>query len=494
VTEPIEFDTLADASCEMLRSAASWYRHCATLIPEIFQMTEHPTPKLLAIDDEPQSLEFIKDALSNDGLELHTANDPQTGMEAFKRIRPEIVLLDLMMPGVRGLEVLEAIVAADPGADVILMTAHYSTESAVEAIQKGASDYLNKPLNLGRLRSRIAKLLAEADERRRTLQLDDELVDAYQFQGIVGRSPLILEVFAKIRRVAPHFRTVLITGATGTGKELVAHALHSLSPAAPGTFAVCNCAAIAETLVESELFGHVRGAFTGAMQDKVGLFEYANDGTVFLDEISELPLAAQAKLLRVLQNHEVQRVGSPVPRPLEVRVIAATNRNLRSMVGEGTFREDLYYRLTMVEIALPRLAERREDVPLLQRHFLAKFASEYKKPVAGMTRRAQTRMAMYSWPGNVRELENVLGNACMMAQGPVIDIGDLPETVRGQVGIFAGQDEVLLSLEESQKRHIARVLDYVNGNKSQAADILGVSRATIYQYLAKAKEQRGMGT
>lgn len=271
----------------------------------------------------------------------------------------------------------------------------------------------------------------------------------------------------------------------------MARALHNLSPAAPSTFAVCNCAAIAETLVESELFGYVRGAFTGATQDKVGLFEYANHGTLFLDEISELPLAAQAKLLRVLQNHEIQRVGSPVLRPVEVRVIAATNRNLRSMVGESTFREDLYYRLTMVEIPLPRLADRREDVPLLQRHFLAKFAAEYKKPVAGMTRRAQARMAMYSWPGNVRELENVIGNACMMVQGKVIDIGDLPETVRSHVAGFAAQDEIPLSLEESQNRHIARVLEYVNGNKSQAADILGVSRATIYQYLTKTKERRG---
>jgi len=454
-------------------------------------MPEHPISKLLVIDDEPQSLELIKDALSNDGLEILTANDPQTGMEIFRRTRPEIVLLDLMMPGVYGLEVLEAIIATDPGADVILMTAHYSTESAVEAIQKGASDYLNKPLNLARLRSRISKILSEAENRRRTLQLDDELVDAYQFEGIVGRSPLMLEVFAKIRRVAPHFRTVLITGATGTGKELVARALHNLSPATPSTFAVCNCAAIAETLVESELFGYVRGAFTGATQDKVGLFEYANHGTLFLDEISELPLAAQAKLLRVLQNHEIQRVGSPVPRPVEVRVIAATNRNLRSMVGESTFREDLYYRLTMVEIPLPRLADRREDVPLLQRHFLAKFAAEYRKPVAGMTRRAQARMAMYSWPGNVRELENVIGNACMMVRGKVIDIGDLPETVRSHVAGFGGQDEIPISLEESQNRHIARVLEYVNGNKSQAADILGVSRATIYQYLTKTKERRG---
>lgn len=454
-------------------------------------MTERPKVKLLAIDDEAQSLELIKDALSDEGLEILTANDPQTGLEIFRRTRPQIVLLDLMMPGVRGLEVLEAIVAADPGTDVILMTAHYSTESAVEAIQKGASDYLNKPLHIEHLRLRIAQLLAEAEDRRKTLQLDDELLDAYQFEGIVGRSPLILDVFAKIRRVAPHFRTVLVSGATGTGKELVAHALHHLSPAASGIFAVCNCAAIAETLVESELFGYVRGAFTGATQDKIGVFEYANRGTVFLDEIGEMPLPAQAKLLRVLQNQEIQRVGSPAPRSVEVRVVAATNRNLRTMVSEGKFREDLYYRLTMVEISLPRLTDRREDMPLLQRHFLAKFAAEYKKPVVGLTRRAQARLAIYSWPGNIRELENVLGNACMMVEGTVIDIGDLPETVRGPAGEFAGPDEILISLDESQKRHVMRVLEHVNGNKSQAAEILGISRATIYQFLGRAKAGSG---
>jgi DNA-binding NtrC family response regulator len=454
-------------------------------------VTERPKVKLLAIDDEAQSLELIKDALSDEGLEILTANDPQTGLEIFRRTRPQIVLLDLMMPGVRGLEVLEAIVAADPGTDVILMTAHYSTESAVEAIQKGASDYLNKPLHIEHLRLRIAQLLAEAEDRRKTLQLDDELLDAYQFEGIVGRSPLILDVFAKIRRVAPHFRTVLVSGATGTGKELVAHALHHLSPAASGIFAVCNCAAIAETLVESELFGYVRGAFTGATQDKIGVFEYANRGTVFLDEIGEMPLPAQAKLLRVLQNQEIQRVGSPAPRSVEVRVVAATNRNLRTMVSEGKFREDLYYRLTMVEISLPRLTDRREDMPLLQRHFLAKFAAEYKKPVVGLTRRAQARLAIYSWPGNIRELENVLGNACMMVEGTVIDIGDLPETVRGPAGEFAGPDEILISLDESQKRHVMRVLEHVNGNKSQAAEILGISRATIYQFLGRAKAGSG---
>ena len=450
-------------------------------------------PNLLAIDDEPQSLELIKDALSDMGLEILTADGAQTGLEIFKRARPQIVLLDLMMPGVRGWEMLEWIMAADPGAEVILMTAHYSTESAVEAIQKGACDYLNKPISLEKLRRRISLLLSEAENRRRTHELDHELLNACQFEGIVGRSPLMLDVFAKIRRVAPHFQNVLVTGPTGTGKELVARALQRLSPAASGPFAICNCSAIVETLIESELFGYVRGAFTGANQDKIGVFEFANGGIVFLDEIGELPLASQGKLLRVLQNNEIQRIGSPVLRTVEVRVIAATNRNLRSLVAEGRFREDLYYRLAMAEIALPRLMDRREDMPLLQRHFLEKFASQYNKPVTGITRRAQNRMAIYTWPGNVRELENVIANACMMVEGPVIDIGDLPEPVRGQSGDIAERDDSLAPLHEMQRRHVIRVLEHVGGNKSQAAEILGISRATVYQLLAQAKAETGTG-
>jgi DNA-binding NtrC family response regulator len=454
-------------------------------------MAEHDIPRLLAIDNEPHCLNLIKDALFDSGFEILTANEAEAGLELLKRVRPRIVILDLMMPGLQGLEMLTSILAVDPGIEVILMTAHYSTEAAVEAIQKGACDYLNKPLNPEKLRRRILQLRAEAEERHKTYRLDHELLNACQFEGIVARSPMMLEVFARIRRVAPHFRTVLVTGATGTGKELVARALHRVSPAASSPFVVCNCSAIVESLIESELFGYVKGAFTGAAQDKLGVFEYANHGTVFLDEIGELPLASQGKLLRVLQNHEIQRVGSPAPKTVDVRVIAATNRDLLSMVREGTFRADLYYRLAMVEIKLPGLVERREDLPLLERYFLKKFAAEYNKPVYGMTRRAQTRMANYSWPGNIRELENVIGNACMMVEGTIIDVGDLSEPIRGQVRDLPQQDDILISLEELQKRHTKRVLERVGGNKSQAAEILGISRATIYQLLAQTRTGSG---
>src|ERR1700690_448260 len=266
--------------------------------------------KVLVVDDEPQELELVRAALTQDGIEIFSAAGPEEGLKIFAREHPHIVLLDLMMPTMGGMEVLERMVAADPGANVILMTAHYSTDSAVEAIQKGAYDYLTKPLDVLSLQARIATLLAEAKQRQHTLELELELLKAYEFQGIIGRSPLMLEVFAGIRRVAPHFRNVLVLGPTGTGKELVARALHRLSPAGSKELAVCNCSALVETLLESELFGYVRGAFTGATQDKIGLFEYANVCTLFLDEIGNLPLPAQAKILRVLQNPEGQRVRS----------------------------------------------------------------------------------------------------------------------------------------------------------------------------------------
>ncbi|MFZ0734843.1 MAG: sigma-54 dependent transcriptional regulator [Candidatus Sulfotelmatobacter sp.] len=443
--------------------------------------------KLLAIDDDPQNLEMIRLALDRQGLEILTEQDPERGFEVFLQARPKVVLSDLVMPKITGIELLERILGVDPGAEVILITAHYSAESAVEAIQKGATDYLTKPIEIDKLRAKVSALMADAETRQKTLQLDQALIDAYQFEGLVGRSPLMLEVYAKIRRIAPHFRTVLVTGATGTGKELVARALHRLSPVGSGPFVVCNCSALVDSLVESELFGYVKGAFTGATQDKVGLFEHADKGTIFLDEIGELAPAAQAKLLRVLQNRQVQRVGSLTPRNIDVRVIAATHRNLKNMVRDGQFREDLYYRLAVVEIPLPVLANRREDLPLLERFFIEKFANEYNKPIAGLARRAQARLTTYPWPGNVRELENVIGNACMMVDGNLIDIGDLPDKLRTPLNEEIRGDETFLSLEEVQRRHVLRVLEGVGGNKARAAEILGIGRATIYQLLSKMK-------
>ena len=437
--------------------------------------------RLLAIDDDRQTLDLIRDALSQPGLEIQVADDPEAGFDTFLKLRPRIVLLDLVMPKVNGMTLLERMIAADPATEVILMTAHYSSDSAVEAIQKGACDYLTKPLSLEKLRSRVSSLIAEAEQRRRVLQLDQELLQEYQFERMISRSPLMLEVFAKIRHVAPHFRTVLVTGATGTGKELVASALHQLSPAAQGPFVVCNCSALVDTLVESELFGYVRGAFTGANQDKAGLFESAHRGTIFLDEIGELSLTAQAKLLRILQTHQVQKLGSPVAKSIDVRVVAATHRNLKEMVQEQQFREDLYFRIAMASIALPGLAQRREDLPLLEKFFIKKFSKEYQKPIAGFTRRAQAAMALYSWPGNVRELDHAVERAVLLAQGEVVHASDL--------GLHAAREGPpkldQMSLEDVESFLIKKAMERYHGNVSEAAEALGLSRSALYRRFQK---------
>ena len=443
--------------------------------------------KLLVIDPSVETLRLVEGAWSASEIEVFPAADSETGFNIFFQHRPTVVLVASVLPNLSGIEVMEQILAADPAVEVILMTDHPSTDSAVEAIQKGASNYLTKPLDLDKLRAHVERIQIDARRRERTAALDRELLNAYEFEGMIGRSPVMLDVFAKIRRVAPHFRTVLVTGSTGTGKELVAKALHRSSAAANKAFAVVNCAALVETLLESELFGYVKGAFTGALKDKIGVFEFADGGTVFLDEIGELPLAAQSKLLRVLQNEEIQRVGSPVPRTVRVRVIAATNRDLRHEIAEGRFRGDLYYRLSMVEVALPPLAERKEDIPLLERHLLAKFAAQYQKDIKGMTRRAQACLASHSWPGNVRELENVIGHACMMTANNVIDIEDLPERLRRPATAPSDQDTGFFTLEQVQQRHLLDVLQHFRGNKARTAGALGIGRGTLYEMLAKIK-------
>jgi DNA-binding NtrC family response regulator len=378
-----------------------------------------PKPTLVAIVRDPANLATIQTALAAEAIQVLTAGSAEQGWDVIHRSHPDILLVDAEL--VHGTGMLEGIVDWDPGAQVLLLTDQYTPESAVEGIRHGASACLSKPLVAAALQQRVGEMLLDARRRRETQELDGRLLDSFRFHGMVGRSPQILETFARIQRVAPHYRIATISGATGTGKELVAHALHDLSPVSDRRFAVCNCSAIVETLFESELFGHVRGAFTGATQDRTGLFEYAQGGTVFLDEIADMPLATQSKLLRVVQNQELQRVGSPEVRKVDVRVIAATNRDMRGLVAANLFREDLYYRLTMVELKLPRLAERKEDLPLLERHFVERFAHGYGKRIGGISRRAQAVLARHGWPGNVREMENVLGHACMMADAEFID-------------------------------------------------------------------------
>jgi DNA-binding NtrC family response regulator len=440
---------------------------------------------LVIIDDNLGSLEMLSSALSRRGLEIFTASDPQKGLDLIYAKHPQIVLTDLVMPGMSGLEVLERTAAFDPSIDVVLMTAHYTTETAVEAIRKGAADYLNKPVSITVLRERIGKFVAEAERRRKSLALEGEMLAANEFEGIIGRSPLMWDLFSRIRRIAPHYRAVLITGETGTGKDLAAQALHKISGVAAGRFVVLNCSAVVETLFESELFGHVRGSFTGATQDKIGLIEYAHGGTLFLDEIGDMPLATQAKLLRVLQNQEVLRVGSLTARRVDVRVIAATNHDLRTAIAEKRFREDLYYRLSMVELHMPPLAERKEDLALLQRHFIGRFAAQYKKEIQGVTHRAQIMLSRHPWPGNVRELENVLGNACMMATGEMIDVDDLPSYLQAtpSEAAPAGADED--ALEEQERVLVLRAMEAARGNQSEAARILRIGRDALRYKLKK---------
>lgn len=447
--------------------------------------------KLLVIDDDQQNHELIRGGLENEGLEIYTESDPKHGINLVRELRPHVVLLDLIMPGVEGMELLEEIVDIDPGIDVILLTSHYSTESAVEAIQKGASDYLTKPFSIEKLRQRIRQLMDDAKRRQIAVKLESDLAENFELEGLIGRSVPMLDLFSKIRRIGPHFRTTLVIGETGVGKDLVARALHRLSPMRQGPFVAMNCSSISETLAESELFGHVKGAFTGATHDKLGVFEYANGGTTLLDEIGDMPLPIQAKLLRVLQNQELQRVGSPAVRKVDVRVVAATNRDLPQMVSEGKFRQDLYYRLSMVQLRVPSLAERPEDLPLLQRHFLKRFATEYGRPFTGMTRRAQSLLARYSWPGNVRELENAIGHACMMAETNVIDIRDLPDSIRNQNSTMHLPNESLMTMEQIECLHARRVLERLNGNKVKAAEILGISRTQLYRILRGEQTSNG---
>ena len=444
---------------------------------------------IVILDDNPGSLELLSTALSREGVTIHIASRPTAALDLVRQYRPQLVLTDLVMPEMTGLDVLSRIMEFAPATDVVLMTAHYTTETAVEAIRKGAADYLEKPIRIPVLRERVGRLLDDA--RRRQSLVGDA---AAEFEGLIGTGHKMGELFARIRRIAPHYRSALIQGATGTGKDLVARALHARS-AVKGQYVVLNCSAVVETLFESELFGHVKGAFTGADRDKPGLFEAANEGTLFLDEIGDMPLGTQAKLLRALQNQEILRVGSLQPRKVNVRVIAATHRNLRQAVGERIFREDLYYRLAMVELQVPTLAERKEDLPLLIRHFVERFSVQYGKHIRGVTPRAQLVLERHRWPGNIRELENALGHAAMMAERDEIDVADLPTSVFNEEasapsapaenGAAASLAQPDAPLAEHERQLLVQALDRAKGNQSQAARALGIGRDALRYKLKK---------
>ncbi len=442
--------------------------------------------RILIIDDDVAAVTLMRTVFERESVEVFVAGDAAEGMDLFRKICPQIVTLPLRrMPLMSGMEMLEKILAIDPGVDVMIITKDYSTDAAVEAIRKGACDYLTKPISVEKLGERFRQLLSNAKLRQHSQELDTEIIDAFQFQGMIGRSPLMLELFRKINRVAQHFRTILLTGETGTGKELAARALHRLGPRPSSPFVTANCSAWAEGLLETELFGCVKGAFTGATQDRKGVFEYADGGTLLLDEIGDLPLSSQAKLLRVLQNQEIQRVGSPVARKIDVRVVAATSHDLHAMLTAKRFREDLYYRLSMMEIRMPCLADRREDLPLLERYMVHAFAERANKRVRGLTIRAQAALSRYSWPGNVRELENVIGHGCVMAEGNFIDIHNLPEYISDPESPGPADDskKKIISMHKMQECYAREVVDRVD-SKVHAANLLGISRTKLYRLLA----------
>ncbi|MGO9642135.1 MAG: sigma-54-dependent transcriptional regulator [Candidatus Acidiferrales bacterium] len=439
------------------------------------------------LDDDSSMVEILSATLDRLGCEALGTVDPQHALDLISQGRCRVVLCDLRMPAMDGLTFLKHALERDPGIYVILMTGFYSIDSAIEAIKRGAYDYLPKPIERARLKKTLDEITDSFRRRRRIRELEQQLLSDLEFHGIVGKSPAMVDVFEFARKVARHYTNVLLVGATGVGKELVAHALHQMSPVAQQRFAVCNCSAIVDTLLESQLFGHLRGAFTGATDTRPGLFEYANGGTVFLDEISETSLTMQAKLLRVIQNREIQRVGSPEVRRVNVRLIAATNRDLRAEVLAGRFREDLYYRLSTIQIRIPSLAERLEDVPLLVQFFLKKYNEAYNKQIRGLTRRAQTVLLQHPWPGNVRELENVISSAALTAVNEFIDVDDLPENLQKPLLTTgrAGDAWRPVPLEEVRRQHIERVLDMCEGNRVRASQILGIGRTSLYRFLKR---------
>jgi two-component system response regulator HydG len=452
---------------------------------------------LLAIDDEPDVLTIVDQFAQRFGFKVVSRTDARAALAELRGLKPDAVIVDLMMPDINGLDVLRAIRDIDPTCQIILMTGQSSVDTAIEAVKLGALDCISKPFDLQRLDGLLTGVCKSIERRERLLQADAEVAKRFAFCGMIGRSPAMQELFDAVRRFAPHVRTLLVTGETGTGKELVAHALHRLGGRPDRRFVTVNCSAVVEALFESELFGHQRGAFTGATDTKVGLFEHADKGTLFLDEIGELPLTIQAKLLRAVECGEVQRVGSLEAKHVDVTVIAATNRDLRADAANGRFRSDLYYRLSVMEIRLVPLRERREDIPDLCAVFLREVTDRLKRPLIGMTAAAERTLLHAPWPGNVRELRNVIERACLLSDGkklserdvlaampPSIDTPTLPGLTESALAARASTWDPAF-LTNAQRMQVEHALREANGSKAAAARLLGISRRSIYRWLKR---------
>jgi two-component system response regulator HydG len=444
--------------------------------------------KVLVIDDDAAHADAVADSLARVGYECTTATTAADGITALGRDAYEVIVTDLRMKDATGMDVLVQAKNLLPDAEVILITGHGTVQSAVEAMQQGAFNYLLKPLDLKQLRAVVDNAARNQHLRRANAELNRRLDEKFGFQGIVGNSPQMQELIDRLRRIAPTDATVLIQGETGTGKELVAQAIHQNSPRKNRPFVGLNCAALSEHILESELFGHIRGAFTDASADRVGKFEYANGGTLFLDEVGDMPLPTQIKLLRVLESGEITRVGSNEPIKVNVRILSATNRDLEEAIRAGTFREDLYHRLKVLTVTLPRLAERTQDIPLLIEHFMQLHAARHHKQVRSMTTAARRRLMAFNWPGNVRQLKNAIESMVVVDYDEVLDVDDLPPELAGGEPAAAAPnggaglgDLVGQPLNEVEKLFIAETLKAAGGNREEAAGLLGIGERTLYR-------------
>ncbi len=441
-----------------------------------------PPVRILVVDDDEITCNLLEEVLFKEGYTVQKALNGRQAIDQGEKQTYDVVLTDIKMIGVDGMEVLRAYRQKSPETIIIMMTAFGSIETAIRAIKEGAYDYVSKPFKLDEIKLTIQRALEQKRLLEENIHYRQELITKYKLENIVGRSTQMLQVYKTIARVAESRSTVLLLGESGTGKELIARAIHFNSPRGPRPFVAVDCSSLAETLLESELFGHVRGAFTGAVTAKKGLFEEADSGTCFLDEIGDISLAMQAKLLRVLQEHEIKRVGGTETIKIDVRIVAATNKNLDELVAEKRFREDLFYRLNVVSIHLPSLRERAEDIPLLADHFLRKFAAQNNKPACRISPEAMDILMRYGWPGNVRELENVIERTATLSSTNLILPEDLPRRLQlepAQIDLKSLPSRIPLS--ELEKLYIQKVLGETGGNKKKAADILGIDRRTLYR-------------